>query len=381
MLNKEKQLEERIKAQERAELLSKQHTHLLLQWATGVGKGKAAMQCIAASTSTKPWLIVVPEILQIENYKRDMVKHGYEWLLTSKVTDIICYNSLHLYRGMELNLALNEAHRMTDLRSDIVKSIVFDQVISDSATLPSAVKLILNNICPYYADVITMRDAIELGILPAPCVYKVAIKLDNKIKRNTVKRGKFSKQLTDYEMAKDWDAQYRWWSNKHAEEGYPDWIGVKLQRIGGARKKFLAERKTEVAKKLLDTLENKRLICFCGSIEQAQELGGKHAIHSKKSKNINLSILEDFNNFQFNRIFVNKMLKEGANLEEIEAGIIVQLDSGQDQGLSFLQKTGRSMRAIDPEIFILYAEGTHDEVYLDRALQHVDKQYIKHYYV
>lgn len=377
MVDKEKQLEERIKAQDRAEQLSLEHKHLLLQWATGVGKGKAVMQCIAASPSSKKWLVVVPEVLQIGNYHRDMIEHGYEWLLGTKIQGIICYASLHLYEGQALNLALNEAHRMSDLRTEIVKTIDFDQIISDSATLPQAIRTKLWDICPYHNDVITLEQAIKLGILPTPAIYTIPIKLDNKLKQNKVKMGTSFYTKTDFAYNKYLENQIVYWREKAAEEGYPDWIETKIIRIGSTRKKFLAEAKTKAASDLLFSLQGKRLIVFCGSVEQCQALGGLKAIHSKKSKKVNESILAQFNNYEINELFVNKMGREGLNLSGIEAGVIIQLDSGNDEGLSFLQKSGRSMRASDPEIYIFYAEDTQDEYYLEKALQHIDKQYIK----
>jgi superfamily II DNA or RNA helicase len=147
----------------------------------------------------------------------------------------------------------------------------------------------------------------------------------------------------------------------------------------GKAKQYIAECKTPRVKELLGEIKGKRLICFCGSIDQADELGGEAAIHSKKSSKKNITILEKFNNFDIDEIYVNKMGKEGMNLPGIEAGVIVQLDSGNDQGLSFLQRTGRSLRAEDPEIYIFYAPDTMDETYLKRALTNVDKKYIKTY--
>jgi hypothetical protein len=73
------------------------------------------------------------------------------------------------------------------------------------------------------------------------------------------------------------------------------------------------------------------------------------------------------------------MGKEGMNLEGVQAGVIVQLDSGNDEGLSFLQKMGRILRSDSPIVYVLYAKGTQDERYLRRILEHIDPQYIKEY--
>jgi superfamily II DNA or RNA helicase len=248
------QAEEREKCQDMAEVLSTQNKHLLLQWATGVGKGRAVMKCIAASSSTKPWLVVVPEILQVENYKRDMVKHGFDWMLGSKIVDVICYASLALWEHKEVNLALNEVHRLSDLRTELVKSIKYDQIISDSATIPNAIAEKLADIHPYYNYEITLTEAINRGILPEPAVYVHRIKLDDKLKRNPIKVGKYSRLLTDYEYSKRMDANIKFWQNKAEQEDYPMWISNKIVQLGGERKKFLAKAKNEYAKDFLCTL-------------------------------------------------------------------------------------------------------------------------------
>ena len=68
------------------------------------------------------------------------------------------------------------------------------------------------------------------------------------------------------------------------------------------------------------------------------------------------------------------MLKEGQNLNEIELGLLVQLDG--EVG-SFIQKTGRILRGKDPILILLYYKGTRDEVYLQTALSEVDENHIK----
>ena len=70
------------------------------------------------------------------------------------------------------------------------------------------------------------------------------------------------------------------------------------------------------------------------------------------------------------------MLVEGQNLNNIEAGVIVQLD-GEER--VFLQKFGRVMRADSPVQYIFYYKGTRDEEYLNKSIEGIDKKYIKVY--
>src|SRR6478672_11090780 len=97
--DREKQARMREAIQSRAEELSLQHKHLLITWATGVGKGRAVMRCIHASKSPKKWYVLCPEIIQVENFKQDLRKHGFEHLLGTKIKDVICYASMEKLQG------------------------------------------------------------------------------------------------------------------------------------------------------------------------------------------------------------------------------------------------------------------------------------------
>ena len=154
-----------------------------------------------------------------------------------------------------------------------------------------------------------------------------------------------------------------------------EYIRFKWLQMGSQRILLLCNTKTKVVSKLLSKLDKdkQRYICFCTSIEQAEQLGDKkYAIHSKN--NNSLKILDDFNNQKIDKIFACKMLQEGQNLVNIQAGIIIQLD-GQER--TFIQRFGRAMRANSPVQYIFYYRNTRDEEYLKDALQDIDKEYIE----
>lgn len=359
MFDYENQNRQREIIQNNAEKLSLENKHLLITWATGCGKGRAVMRCIAASTSKKKWLVICPEILQVQNFINDLDKHGYSWLLEEKIEEVICYASFKKYENSSYNLALNECHRLSELRYDIGKTISFDQIVSDSATVPTDIKYRLHDICPFYEYHISLKEAIEKGILPAPTFYVVKVDITDTEQ----------KQLTKL------DNTYKMWKTKYGRENQI-WQLNKMKRARQDSKVLLSSFKTNKVREIIETLGDSRLICFTGSIEQCSELGGERAIHSGKNKKNNLEILEKFNNFEINSIFVNRMGREGLNLEKIEATVVTQLDSGNDEGLSFLQITGRGLRGIEPKIYLLYIDIEQDRKYLERALKNVDKKYI-----
>jgi|SRR6187402_435718 len=356
--------------------LSKVNRLLAIEACTGVGKGLSCFRCIEADTSTKKWLVVVPEILQIENLKNDIQKHKMTHIY-DKIEDIICYASFSKYEGKSLSLWFNEVHRLSELKSDISSTINFDKIIVDSATIPFRVKDRLKTLGKFHYYQLTLQQAIDKGIIPEPIIYKISIQLDDKIKRNTKKFGKNTALFTDKAYAERLDLDLQYWKERFAENPKDSWITGILNKTGGTRKAFYVSKKTEKLTELLEYLGEKRLICYTGSIEQSDLLGRERAIHSKKKGKHNINTLNSFNNKEISSIFMNKMGREGLNLTDIEAVIITQLGTGNDEGLEFLQSFGRSLRGINPEAYILYCKGTKDEKFLDKALSHINSKYIK----
>ncbi len=371
-------MEKKDEIQEEIKQLSLIHPFLAIQAATGVGKGLAVMKCINVDNSGLKWLIVVPEILQIENLKQDIKKHNMIHLY-EKIENIICYASFNNYKDKELNLWFNETHKLSELKADISQTIKYKKIIVDSATIPFKVKNRLNSLEKFYYYQLSLQEAIDRKILPEPIIYKIPIELDSKIKINPKQYGKTVSLLTDKSFAEVLDKDLEYWKKRYSENPNDKWITGILNKTGGKRKSFFISKKTECLKNLLKTLENKRFICFTGNIEQCNEIGENLAIHSKKTKKHNLNTLESFNNEEISSIYVNKMGREGLNLTNIECVVIVQLGTGNDEGLEFLQTTGRGLRAISPEIYILYCKDTKDEDFLNKALKNINSEYVKEF--
>jgi hypothetical protein len=338
------------------------------------------MMIIDTVKTDREWLVVVPEIIQIENLRNDIKKHGYEHLYRGKIRDVVCYASFKNYEGEKLNIWFNEAHRLTKLKEDVAKTIDYDRIIADSATIPSDVRLRLERLGDFAEYTFSMQEAVEMGLLPAPRINIVRTNLDSKTKRVRFapedKEKKKALLLTDVEYSKRLDDQIKYWQARSQEEGYPVWISNKIKQLGSQRKKFLAESKTELAKKVVQHLKEKRLLCYAGSIEQCNILG--NAVHSRKTKKQNLEMFNSFNSYETSMICMNKMGREGLNLEGIEAMLIVQLSSGKDEGLEIVQRFGRALRADSPEIYVLVCNNTIDEAYLERAMMKVERNKIKY---
>lgn len=380
----------------------KNHNRIALQWCTGLGKSRAAIQAANYLSEQKEdfkALLVVAEVAHKGNWEEEFTKWGF------KVPNISieCYASLKKYRDTEWDLIIfDEAHHLgSDLRIDVLTSISSKNVILLSATLPDQIMQSITGIFGEFTiSKVTLKQAIEWGTLPKPKVFLVPLNLNNVCSNNTIieEWGKKEKRVTyKCKFHERWEylrnktkypnvtleilctqqqkydyltEQFDYWKTQFFRTRQ-EFTKNKWLQVGSKRKRFLGECKTDTIRLLLRKLQNKRLICFCSSIEQAEILGGENAIHSKSANPLN--VIDDFNTKKIDSLFAVGMLQEGQNLTDIEAGIIVQLD-GQER--AFVQKFGRSLRADDPIQFIFYYKDTRDMDYLENVLEGIDNEYI-----
>lgn len=367
--------------QKQAVILSREHDNLLLSWATGTSKTKATIEII--NNAWKEYdmfscIIILKETNHEQNWRDEFKKWNKEYLLDHIL--FFCYASLHKYLDYTVNvLVLDECHALSEMREDYLKTIKCDKIISLSATVEGQTKARIKAYkSGFYEYHIGLQDAIDLGILPEPTINVVYVDLNKEEKLYPWKSPKAKKAKSVVLTAKAYyerlEKKIDWYEKRFKEDN--EWAKNKWIQAMGQRKKFMAEAKTEATRKLLEILKNKRYICFTGSIKQADELGAEQAIHSKVFPALRDFLISSFNNGQIDHLFAVGMLRESMNLNDIQAGIIVQLDN---QAGSFLQMAGRSMRAITPEIYVLVLRGTKDEDYFDKATRSLSSRYITEY--
>lgn len=347
----------------------------MLEWPTGLGKSKAAIDII--SQHGGEWLLVCKETNHIQNWKEEFIKHGYLDIWDEKVV-AICYASLHKHIESDFNLVLDEVHAAgSELRLEYLKTINAEKIISLSATVDEDIKKKLKELSDFQEYKISMSDAIEWGILPEPIINVVYVDLDNKDKKNKWKPHKNShtRYLTDAGYYDQLSRNIDYWYEQY-KKGYEDWKKVKMLREGMVRKQFISKIKTDKTKLIIEDLRarGKRFICFCGSIEQCEEIG-TNLIHSKINKPTRQQLINEFNKVEKSELFAVDMLQESMNLNQIDAGIIVQLDNGERTAV---QMIGRVLRSIAPEVYVLVAKNTQDEQYMNKALQSINSKYINY---
>lgn len=425
-----KTIEEKIKVtreevQEKGINFAKKYPFICLQYPTGLGKSYTCIKILEniyaqEENNDLKCLLLEPEIPLKDNIKKEFEKFNCEYLL-SKI-DIICYHSLHKIESNYYDIIVcDEAHHMfSEKRIDIFENQTPKYGILMSATIASRnlkkIEQLYN--CNLFVHKISLKNAIEWGIIPKPSIGLFKLEL-NSIDRNayyTFVRGKKENRKIielDYENQK--------WKYIKDKKNYPN-IELRIkateqevynQLLYNAEKqkeryieeqesakkenreadekiekqylyselvikRFLAERKTPYLEEFIkDAAKGRRLLCFCGSIAQAEDLNKRipylNVITSDKTQKQNQELIDAYNNKEINNLIAVGKLQEGMNLTETEVAIISQLD-GSNRGV--IQKLGRSLRLRNktPEVYIFYYTNTKDENYLEKAKQFFDEE-------
>lgn len=379
------------------------YRRILLEFATGVGKSKAFIMMQENIKNSKV-LIIISERLHKNNWIEEYIKHNKKDLLND--VTFTCYSSLHKYVNRTYDIiCLDEVHRITPKRLEYLQKVKYGYIVGLSATVGRKVNdLLVTYLGEFYKYRLSLNTAIENKIVPEPIFYlhKIDIVDSGASEILTIKRGKqpsfreitcaykdhkkylsypkyannttinvicTQKQKLDY-----YDSQIEYY--KYLVRGLSNkWYTFKLNRLGLDRKNYLASLKVNYVDQFLKQF-NKRYICFCNDINQINILGKpEFSAHSKKTSNE--LVVENFNTGIIDKLFVVKMLQEGQNLNNIEASVIIQLDS---TSRSMIQKSGRALRAIStPEIHIFYVAGTSDETYLNNSISDINEKFIKIY--
>lgn len=406
---------EKEKFQKEVRSLVNHYNRIVLSIATGVGKSLIAL--MMAKEKGGKWFILVNETPGIDTWKDEIKKFGYEDL----DVEIFCYQSLHKYQYSKVTgIICDEAHHLTESRVEHIKTIQYEYIVGLSATLPVDTKNYLNySFGNFYEFKYSLSQGIADNFLPEPIINIVGIDLTDKPVTHIIQKGKADKRkffqcsfndrlryITSYpdlclevmctekqkyamiesqvnflrdnylQRYEEINEKYTG-AERHKKLSQVEFFKTKWLLEGSVRKRFIADLKTESARLILEKIKDKKLICFTGSINQANKIAFSKEliVNSEKGKLQNQKIIANFNEGIVKSLFVTGMLKEGMNLSGIEAGLIVQLDN---QTKSLIQMLGRVLRSSSPVCYILYVKDTQDEKYLKTALTGFDKKYINY---
>lgn len=359
----------------REEILRITNKSVLIELPTGFGKSLVGMDlCLRDSPNTI--LIVVPRIVLIENWRNEFIKWGNKDYL-NKVT-FSTYAGLHKIKGNFDCIILDEAHHITERVQELLSDIKYKRAILLSATVKKALKRDLHSTFPdLYTYKVSMKEAIDNDVLPDPIVYLLPLTLDRMVvNQEIVKHPKASTPIfcayrdrwnylknknyrviikcTQYQKNCDFDSEIEYWKKKYMISNNMA-IKNKWLHLAGQRLKWLSSLKNKVVLELLDKFKNERVLTFCNSIEQTEELG-KNCINSKNKDAIN--ILGAFNDNKINHITACNMLNEGMNLINCRIGIYANLNSSE---IIVKQRLGRILRHKNPIIVIPFYKNTREE--------------------
>lgn len=373
---------------------------------TGSGKTKISLEVtnfLHNKDNSKKFntLILVAERSHTNNWEVEINK----WNLNIGNYKIVCYASMHKVIDDTYDVVIfDEAHHLaSERRKELLSYIKTSYQIFLSAILKYTFISELSVIIGRKINVLklSINEAIKANILPEPKIFLIPLILDNTTFSETIVEewGKSSLRVK-YEC--NYADRFKFFKRKKSipncaltihctQKQKYDFLTEKFEyfkglymrtrnqvfknkwlQYGSKRKKYLGEIKTSIVKSLLEKVKNKRFICFCSSIDQANQLGKENVIHSE-IKNPQ-EVLNKFNRKEISNLFAVGMLQEGVNLTDIQVGIIIQLD-GEER--AFIQKFGRVLRSDSPVQYIFYVKNTRDEDYLKNALENIDKNYIK----
>lgn len=310
-------------------------------------------------------------------------------LMWKESVTCVCYQSMHNYKALDFDLCiLDECHHLTQLSARFFNALV--DTMGLSATYPDKERdpdkwFLLHQVCPLVFTY-TLDQGVEDEIIAPFDIHIVRIPLDNVHK--SIEAGPVKKRYMTTEAAR-----YNVLSNT-IKKMYAIHKVPAAEMLILKRRLFLCNlpSKLKIARLIVDkycelgpTLDfatpPKRSIVFCGSIAQANDLGGPDNVyHSKiKTKKGHNSALDDFRSFLIATVFVVNAANEGLNFPGVDQAIIVQGDSNPR---TLVQRIGRAIRWREGHramIWIMVTPDTQDEEWLNASLKDFDKSNITHH--
>lgn len=373
-----------------------QKKNLLIQWPTGFGKSRCALEVIdkyVLQGNLMPnILITVPKLVLINNWKEEIVK----WLGKNRLEAFTFTTYVSFYKHMGTRwdaVILDECHHFTERCQEAYVPQNISRVIALSATVKKEPRQRLYESIPgLWYHKISTRRAIEEDILPDPTVFLIPLRLEQvegvftyiknpkgtgKLRVNYASRWMFAKRKEKIEIlctAQQCHALFcddvKYWENQFKRTQQP-WAKNKWLHLAGDRLKWLSEIKTPLVKAILEQLKDCRTLTFCSTIEQAEALG-KNTIHSKTKEGV--ENLRKFNEGIEKHITSVNVLNEGMNLTSCQVGVFAGLTASET---AQLQKLGRILRHQKPLLILPYFVGTRDEEIVDKMKVSYNPELIK----
>lgn len=287
-------------------------------------------------------------------------------------------------------------HHLSQRCLDAIDNYSFEGAILLSATVSKNLKYELKR---HFRDLkvktVKLREAIDNEVLPDPKVYLLPLELNNNLRHYEiilnpkcgnpticnyegrwqymkVKDRKVIIKCTQQQFISYLNGRIEWHKNKYMATR-SEILKNKWLRLCGDRLKVLSDYKTDLVKRILYNLRDRRVLTFCNGIDQTIELGlgGNHINSKNKDSDF---VLDLFNKGKISQITACNMLNEGMNLVDCEIGIYANLNSSET---IVAQRAGRLLRHPKPIIIIPYYKNTREEELVKKMLENYNPELVK----
>jgi superfamily II DNA or RNA helicase len=348
---------------------------LMANFATGVGKGKAAMETTAEFSDKvcrgKKTLIGCHTVKQRDNmWPKQVAKWGRMHPFTGNL-QVECYKSFKNISGQDFGmLILDEFHHVTEEIFTFFSRNTVEGILILTATEPKDTekKKMINQLTAGRRIVIKVDQAIEAGIINDFEVNVMWIELNN---TEHFKMFKTNNTLytdrTGYLKHCGLVTQAKMSSN-------PDRIRAtlinRIRYLGNTNSKTMAAKYIQRQFKAKDM----RFITVAASIEQCEQLS-ENTFHSERDDKCYKAFIKG----EIDHLVSVNMIREGENFDNLGRCLLIQPDRNPG---NFDQLAGRCLRlpvGMLSKMIIIAAKDTQDQTIITEALKYVNPNRIKHY--
>lgn len=336
--------------------------------ATGFGKTRCAINLIEAfvkRNGDSSSLVIVPTQILKDQWIDQLEERGLEnnarvEIINSAIKkewtcDLLIQDECHLY--------------VADQMKKIFDCVNYKNILCLTGTLErlDGKEVLIKQYAPV-CDEITIDEAEQNGWIAPHKEYLVLLEVDLTEYNNLTKQFNecFAQFNWDFALAMECATNIikcRSYAKKMGLDGNVVMgIAQKWNRCMRKRKEFIYNhpKKLEIAKKIIESRQDKKGITFSSTIKQAESFKDGWVIHSDKKKKENQNAIDAFNNANFGYLHTSKAADQGLDCKGVNLEIILHTDSSK---IRKTQRVGRAVR-FEPgktsEIFTLVLKGTQE---------------------
>lgn len=361
----------------------KKGKHGTLELSTGVGKTIASLHCLRTMPEKdgKVHLFLAETEARQIDLEADIEKYKelFDYDIRKNYNLVFkCYQGVYRLKDYSFGLVIaDEIHNgLTPQYSQFFDNNQYDAVVGLTATVERGTKYLVDGVeitkgvlLDKYAPVCfryTQKDALEDDIGRMLDVYIVEMELDSKNK--TEQSGSKTKPFYQTELAK-----YQYLHKNFVKSFYchdPTKKDIMIRNSYKWRADYLYKmpRRIEQAKLIADNIPGKTVV-FGNDLESVIKVT-KNTVSSKNSEEENNNIRELFDKNRIQTIGSYKMLKQGANLGELDNCIQMSYHSTET---NMIQITGRLRKNGEKpgRVIMFVMKGTFEEEVLIKLLGYI----------